>query len=49
MTEERWPAFLGDEVWEGEGKAAASEQPELESPGAVILPVPYDLTSSWRK
>jgi agmatinase len=45
-----WPAFLGDEVWEGEGKGAGSVPgPELENPAAVILPVPYDLSSSWMK
>ena len=46
----RWPAFLGDEVWEGEGKGSgAAPGPELEDPAAVVLPVPYDLSSSWRK
>ena len=45
-----WPAFLGDEVWEGEGKAAGGAPgPELENPAAVVLPVPYDLSSSWMK
>lgn len=45
-----WPAFLGDEVWEGEGKGAGSVPgPERDSPAAVILPVPYDLSSSWMK
>jgi agmatinase len=45
-----WPAFLGDEVWEGAGKGAGSAPgPELENPAAVILPVPYDLSSSWMK
>jgi agmatinase len=41
-------AFLGDEVWEGRGKGAGGD-PELEAAAAVIIPVPYDLTSSWRK
>lgn len=36
----RWPVFLGDEVWDGQ---------DLAEPAAVILPVPYDLTSSWMK
>ena len=44
-----WPAFLGDEVWEGEGKGAGVPGPEREKPAAVILPVPYDLSSSWMK
>lgn len=45
-----WPAFLGDEVWEGAGKGAGSVPgPDLDDPAAVILPVPYDLSSSWMK
>lgn len=45
-----WPVFLGAEVWEGEGKGAGSgRRPDLETPGAVILPVPYDRSSSWKK
>jgi len=49
-SEAAWPAFLGDEVWAGEGKGAGSATaPELEAPAAVIVPVPYDLTSSWMK
>lgn len=44
------PVFLGAEVWDGEGEGAASgSRSELESPGAVILPVPYDRSSSWKK
>ena len=39
---------LGDEVWVGKGKGSGSD-PEVDSAAAVILPVPYDLTSSWRK
>lgn len=49
-NESTWPAFLGDEVWEGEGKGAGSVPgPERGNPAAVILPVPYDLSSSWMK
>lgn len=45
-----WPVFLGAEVWEGGGKGAGTElRPDPESPGAVILPVPYDRSSSWKK
>ena len=45
-----WPVFLGAEVWEGEGKGAGRDaSPEVETPGAVILPVPYDRSSSWKK
>lgn len=45
-----WPAFLGDEVWEGAGKGAgATPGPERDDPAAVIVPVPYDLSSSWMK
>ena len=45
-----WPVFLGAEVWEGEGKGAGSDSvPDLAEPGAVILPVPYDRSSSWKK
>ena len=45
-----WPVFLGAEVWEGEGKGAGSDPaPALRDPAAVILPVPYDLSSSWKK
>ena len=40
--------FLGDDVWVGKGKGSGAD-PEVESAAAVILPVPYDLTSSWRK
>jgi agmatinase len=40
--------YLGDEVWVGKGKGSGSD-PEVDSAAAVILPVPYDLTSSWRK
>ncbi|MEE8488368.1 MAG: agmatinase [Gemmatimonadota bacterium] len=40
--------YLGDEVWVGRGKGSGSD-PEVNSAAAVILPVPYDLTSSWRK
>jgi agmatinase len=40
--------YLGDEVWIGKGKGSGSD-PEVDSAAAVILPVPYDLTSSWRK
>lgn len=47
---EAWPVFLGAEVWEGEGKGASADlRPDRESPAAVILPVPYDLSSSWKK
>ena len=47
---EAWPKFLGDEVWEGEGKGQGSVPgPELDDPAAVIVPVPYDLTSSYKK
>lgn len=45
-----WPTFLGDDVWQGEGKGAGSvPAPELASPAAAIVPVPYDLSSSWMK
>lgn len=40
--------YLGDEVWVGKGKGSGSD-PEVKSAAAAILPVPYDLTSSWRK
>ncbi len=40
--------YLGDEVWVGKGKGSGSD-PEVDSAAAVILPVPYNLTSSWRK
>lgn len=47
---ESWPVFLGAEVWEGKGKGAGADpRPDPESPAAVILPVPYDLSSSWKK
>ncbi|HSM07973.1 MAG TPA: agmatinase [Gemmatimonadota bacterium] len=49
-SESAWPAFLGDEVWAGEGKGAGSVPgPERDNPAAIILPVPYDLSSSWMK
>lgn len=38
--EPTWPAFLGDDTWEG---CAPGD------PAAVVLPVPYDLTSSYKK
>lgn len=45
-----WPMFLGDDVWEGEGKGAGTVPgPALGDPAAVIIPVPYDLTSSYKK
>jgi len=40
--------YLGDDVWVGKGKGSGST-PEIDSSAAVIIPVPYDLTSSWRK
>ncbi|MDH3297420.1 MAG: agmatinase [Gemmatimonadota bacterium] len=40
--------YLGDDVWVGRGKGSGSE-PEKDGAAAVIVPVPYDLTSSWRK
>lgn len=40
--------FLGDDVWIGTGKGSGSD-PETDFVAAVIVPVPYDLTSSWRK
>ncbi|MFQ5530234.1 MAG: agmatinase [Gemmatimonadota bacterium] len=40
--------YLGDDVWVGRGKGSGCD-PETESAAAVIIPVPYDLTSSWRK
>lgn len=48
MTGDPMPVFLGAEVWEGRGKGAGSD-PETADAAAVILPVPYDLSSSWRK
>lgn len=48
MTGDPMPVFLGAEVWEGEGKGTGSD-PETADAAAVILPVPYDLSSSWRK
>jgi len=45
-----WPMFLGDEVWEGAGKGSGTVPgPALGDPAAVIIPVPYDLTSSYKK
>lgn len=40
--------YLGDDVWVGKGKGSGST-PKTDSSAAVIIPVPYDLTSSWRK
>jgi agmatinase len=42
------PVFLGAEIWEGRGKGTGGD-PVLDGVAAVILPVPYDLSSSWRK
>lgn len=49
VSEHRWPAFLGDDVWESRKAAGAAPRAERDEPAAVILPVPYDLTSSWMK
>ena len=48
MSPEGMAAFLGAEVWQGRGKGTGGN-PETESAAAVIIPVPYDLTSSWKK